>query len=87
MSCLYILEIKPLLVALFATIFSHSVCCIFSMVSFAMHGYLMITTSCMLYIVYKCMQHTQTCILKLEQNLYKILIIRMKQYEGKYINI
>ena len=36
MSCLYILEIKPLLVALFADIFSHSVDCLFIlfMVSF-----------------------------------------------------
>ena len=29
MSCLYILEIKPLSVASFANIFSHSVCCLF----------------------------------------------------------
>ena len=38
MSCLYILEINPLLVALFASIFSHSVGCLFDllMVSFAM---------------------------------------------------
>ena len=37
MSCLYILEIKPLSVALFANIFSHSVGCLFVlfMVSFA----------------------------------------------------
>uniref|UniRef100_A0A8D0PZ87 Uncharacterized protein n=1 Tax=Sus scrofa TaxID=9823 RepID=A0A8D0PZ87_PIG len=28
-SCLYILEIKPLSVASFETIFSHSVCCLF----------------------------------------------------------
>ena len=37
MSCLYILEINPLLVASFANIFSHSVCCFFVyfMVSFA----------------------------------------------------
>ena len=37
LSCLYILEIKPFLVALFAGIFSHSVCCLFIlfMVSFA----------------------------------------------------
>jgi len=36
-SCLYILEIKPLSVALFETIFSHSVCCffVFFLVSFA----------------------------------------------------
>ena len=37
MSCVYILEIKPLLVALFANIFSHSVGCLFVLflVSFA----------------------------------------------------
>ena len=37
MSCLYILEIKPLLVTLFANIFSHSVGCLFAlfMISFA----------------------------------------------------
>ena len=37
MSCLYILEINPLLVALFAYIFSHSVGCLFIllMISFA----------------------------------------------------
>ena len=37
MSCLYILEIKPLLVTLFTNIFSQSVCCLFVlfMVSFA----------------------------------------------------
>ena len=37
MSCLYILEIKPLLVTLFANIFSHTVACLFTllMVSFA----------------------------------------------------
>ena len=29
MCCLYILEIKPLLVAIFATIFSHSIACLF----------------------------------------------------------
>jgi len=34
-SCLYILEIKPLSVASFETIFSHSVSCLFFMVSFA----------------------------------------------------
>uniref|UniRef100_A0A8D1V895 Uncharacterized protein n=1 Tax=Sus scrofa TaxID=9823 RepID=A0A8D1V895_PIG len=28
-SCLYVLEIKPLSVASFETIFSHSVCCLF----------------------------------------------------------
>ena len=37
-SCLYILDIKPLSVAMFAKIFFHSVCCLltFLMVSFAM---------------------------------------------------
>ena len=37
MSCLYILEINPLLVSLFANIFSHSVGCLFILflVSFA----------------------------------------------------
>ena len=37
MSCLYILEINPLLVASFAIIFSHSECCLFILliVSFA----------------------------------------------------
>ena len=37
MSCFYTLEIKSLLVALFANIFSHSICCLFTflMVSFA----------------------------------------------------
>ena len=34
-SCLYILEIKPLSVASLETIFSHSVSCLFFMVSFA----------------------------------------------------
>ena len=38
-SCLYVLEIYPLLVILFANIFSHSVGCLFIlwMVSFAVH--------------------------------------------------
>ena len=37
MSCLYILEIKPFLVTLFANVFSHSINCLFilSVVSFA----------------------------------------------------
>ena len=34
MSCLYILEINSLLVALFAIIFSHSECCLFTLLSF-----------------------------------------------------
>ena len=40
MSCLYILEIKPVLVTLFANIFSHSVGCLFVlfMVSFALQN-------------------------------------------------
>ena len=39
MSCLYILEIKPLSIASFTHIFSHSAGCLFvlSMVSFAVH--------------------------------------------------
>ena len=39
-SCFYILEINPLLVVSFATIFSHSVGCLFVlfMVSFAVQG-------------------------------------------------
>ena len=39
MSCLHMLEIKPLLVALFSNIFSQSIGCLFIlfMVSFAMH--------------------------------------------------
>ena len=34
MSCLYILEINPLLVVLFAIIFSHSEGCLFTLLSF-----------------------------------------------------
>ena len=47
MSCLYILEINPLLVALFANIFSHSVCCLFIlfMVYFAVQSLLSIIRS------------------------------------------
>ena len=39
MSCLYILEINPLLVVSFAIIFSHSEVCLFTLliVSFAVH--------------------------------------------------
>ena len=42
MSCLYILEINPMLVTLFANIFSYSVGCLFIlfMVSFAMENFL-----------------------------------------------
>ena len=47
MSCLYILEINPLLVALFANIFSHSMGCIFIliMVSFAVQKLLSLIRS------------------------------------------
>ena len=47
MSCLYILEIKPLLVALFANIFSHFVGCLFIlfMVSFAVQKLLSLIRS------------------------------------------
>ena len=47
MSCLYILEINPLSVALFADIFSHSVGCIFIlfMVSFAVQKLLSLVRS------------------------------------------
>ena len=46
-SCLYILEIKPLLVALFANIFSHFVGCLFIlfMVSFAVQKLLSLIRS------------------------------------------
>ena len=47
MSCLYTLEINPLLVALFADIFSHSVGCLFIlfMVSFAVQKLLRLIRS------------------------------------------
>ena len=45
MSCLYILEIKPLLVALFETILSHSVGCLFFIVSFALQKLLSLISS------------------------------------------
>ena len=47
MSCLYILEINPLSVTLFANIFSHSIGCIFIslMVSFAMQKLLSLVRS------------------------------------------
>ena len=53
MSCLYIWEITPLLVALFANIFSHSECCLFMlfMVSFAMQKLLSLTRSHLLIFV------------------------------------
>ena len=40
MSCLHILEIKPLLVASFATIFSHSVGCLFGVFCLCFYGFL-----------------------------------------------
>ena len=47
MSCLYILEINPLSVALFANIFSHSEGCLFIlfMVSFAVQKFLSLIRS------------------------------------------
>ena len=47
MSCLYILEINPLSVALFPSIFSHSIGCLFSflMVSFAVQNLLSLIRS------------------------------------------
>ena len=47
MSCLYILDINPLLVTLFADIFSHSIGCLFIllMVSFAMQKLLSLIRS------------------------------------------
>ena len=47
MSCLYILEIKPLLVALFANIFSQSVGCLFIlfMASFAVQKFISLIRS------------------------------------------
>ena len=47
MSCLYILEIDPLLLPLFANIFSHSVGCLFVlfMVSFAVQKLLSLIRS------------------------------------------
>ena len=43
LSCLYILEIKPLLVASFATIFSHSTGCLFGLFSY---GFLCCAKTC-----------------------------------------
>ena len=47
MSCLYILEINPLSVVSFAIIFSHSVCCLFTLliVSFAVRKLLSLIRS------------------------------------------
>ena len=53
MSCVYILEINPLSVALFANIFSHLVGCLFTlfMVSFAMQKLLSLIRSHLLIFV------------------------------------
>ena len=40
MSCLYILEIKPLFVTSFASIFSHSIGCLFIVVVVVVYGFL-----------------------------------------------
>ena len=45
MSCLYILEIRPLSVTSFAKIFSHSVGCFFFLVSFAVQKLLSLIRS------------------------------------------
>ena len=54
MSCLYILEINPLLVTSFANIFSHSVCCLFIlfMVSFAVQKLLSLIRSHLFILVF-----------------------------------
>ena len=54
MSCLYILEINPLLVASFANIFFHNVGCLFVlfMVSFAMQKLLSLIRSNLFIFVY-----------------------------------
>ena len=54
MSCLYILEIKPLLVASFANIFSHSVGCLFILliVSFAVQKLVSLIRSCLFIFVF-----------------------------------
>ena len=57
MSCLYILEINPLLAALLANIFSHSEGCLFVlfMVSFAVHVHVCVNIHifvlCIIYII------------------------------------
>ena len=54
MICLYILEIKPLLVALFANIFSHSVGCLFILfkVSFDVQELVSVLGSICLFLLY-----------------------------------
>ena len=60
MSCLYILEIKPLSVTSFANIFSHSVGCLFIlfMVSFVVQKLLSLTRS-QLFIFYFCFHYSR----------------------------
>ena len=60
-SCLYILEIKPLLVTSFANIFSHSVCCLFVlfMVSFAVKKLLSLIRSHLFIFVFISFAHPQ----------------------------
>ena len=52
MSCLYVLEISPLSVALFANSFSHSVGCLFVlfMVSFAVQKLLSLIRFCFIFV-------------------------------------
>ena len=56
MSCLYILEIKPLLVTSFANIFSHSISCLFVlfMVSFAVQKHVSLIRSNLFIFVFIC---------------------------------
>ena len=65
MSCLYILEIKPLSVASFANIFSHSVGCLFIlfMVSFVVQKLLSLTRY-QLFIFYFCFHYSRRRIQK-----------------------
>ena len=53
-NCLYLLEIKPLLVASFANIFSHSVSCLFVlfMVSFAVQKLVILIRSHLFYFIF-----------------------------------
>ena len=60
MSCLYILEINPLSVALFADIVSHSVSCLFIlfMVSFALQKLLNLIRACLfVFLILSCVSH------------------------------
>ena len=56
MSCLYILEIKPLLVTSFANIVSHSISCLFVlfMVSFAVQKHVRLIISDLFIFVFIC---------------------------------